>query len=487
MRSRLQLLDDDLTTKVIDEGISLLQNPGLEIHHPEIVDILCSAGSVVEKTPPIVKIPERIAREALASCPRKFSLYDLEGSRAVTYGTNLIHFNPGSSALRILDQDSQRARLPTTMDYVRFTKLVQMLPKLDAQSTALICSDVPDEIKDLYRLYLSLVFGKKPIVTGAFRMDTLPVMLELLSAAAGGIEELRKKPRAVFDICPSSPLQWSQTASQNLIDCARNDVPIQIIPMPIAGATAPVTIAGTLTQLTAECLSGLILAQLIRKGCRIVWGGSPVVFDMKHSTTPMGAVGSWKISIAYAQIGKSLGLPTQNYLGISDAKVLDAQCGMESALGVFLGAQAGLDMISGAGMLAFENCQSFEKLVLDTEIIGMARHFLQGIHIRDNPLAQHILRDVGHGSDFLSHEHTLRWFKEEFYYPSPVIERQHPDQWQENGSLTSWERAQTIANQQISNWTAPDVDKKLCQELRKITARSARSFGMDQLPSLPGL
>ena len=137
------------------------------------------------------------------------------------YGGDQVHFDPGSAALAILDAETGEQRLPETADFVRFVKLVEMLPQLDAQSTAMICADVPVEIGDLYRLYLALHFMRKPIVTGAFRTDTWWTMKEMLVAAAGGEAALAARPIAVFDVCPSPPLLWSDLTCQNLIDCAR--------------------------------------------------------------------------------------------------------------------------------------------------------------------------------------------------------------------------------------------------------------------------
>jgi trimethylamine--corrinoid protein Co-methyltransferase len=324
----------------------------------------------------------------------------------------------------------------------------------------------------------------KPIVTGAFRIDTWQVMKELLTATAGGLKKLQQKPLAIFDVCPSPPLKWSDLTCQNLIDCARTGIPSQIVSMPLAGATAPVTLAGAVVQHTAECISGITIAQLAQKGAPIVWGGSPAIFDMKHTTTPMGALGTWMIDIAYTQVGKWLKVPTHAYLGMSDAKVVDAQCGLESSGGTFFAALAGVNMVSGAGMMAFENCQSFEKLVLDAEVIGMAKHLLRGIRLRDDPIAVDLIREVGHQSDFITHDHTHRWFKEEFYYPSPVIDRQTSEDWESSGARNSWDRAKSRVDSLLDEGFEPTLDQDLRQELRQITTRAAQSFGMDQLPPL---
>jgi trimethylamine---corrinoid protein Co-methyltransferase len=371
-----------------------------------------------------------------------------------------------------------------TEDFVQFVKLVETLPQFDAQSTAFIPQDVPQGIGDLYRLYLALNYMNKPIITGAFTRDTWWVMWEMLECIAGGEENVLHKPIAVFDICPTPPLLWSNFTCQNLIDCAKKGVPAEIVSMPLSGATAPVTLAGAVIQHTAESLSGLTINQLAKRGSPVIWGGAPAAFDMREGTTPMGDVNTWLIDLATIQVGKALGMPTHTYMGSSDAKILDAQSGIESAGGTILAALSGVNMVSGAGMLDFLRCQSFEKLVIDAEIINIAKRFIIGIEKRDEPIALDLMRSHGHQAEFLSLPHTHEWFRKELYIPTEVVDR---------GSLVAWEISE---NKSMHDRSADRVDKllatyqptKLSQamkfELRKIATLAARKNGMQELPPL---
>lgn len=485
MRPRLRFLSDDLVDRILDEAFQVLVDPGVRVHNDDGLRLLGEAGAEVDLGAQIARVPETVVREALRTAPGEFYLYDVSGRPAVHYGGDDVHFDPGSAAVTVLDGKTGEQRTPVTEDLVRFVQLVEMLPALDAQSTAMICGDVVQEIGDLYRLYLALNFMRKPIVTGAFRKDTWWAMKEMLEAVAGGTQALRQRPIAIFDVCPSPPLLWSDLTCQNLIDCAKAGIPAELVSMPLAGATAPVTLAGALVQHAAECLSGIVLSQLAQPGAPIVWGGSPAVFDMRCGTTPMGDVGTWMIDCAYSQIGKQLGLPTHAYLGLSDAKIVDAQCGLESAGGTFLAALAGINMVSGAGMLDFESCQSFEKLVLDAEMIGMAKRMLRGIEAREEPLAVPLMRRLGHRAEYLGEMHTLRWFQEESYLPSPVIDRGSLQAWREGGSKDAAARAADRVNQLLAAYEPPAMAEPLRQELRAIATRAARHFGMDELPPLP--
>jgi trimethylamine---corrinoid protein Co-methyltransferase len=485
LRPKLQVLDFDSVNQIISEGIALLENPGIRVHNQEALELLALAHAKVDFEAQIACIPEKITRQALKSAPHEFTLFDLNGNPTVHYFGDKIYFDPGSGGLTIIDSQTERPRLPLTNDLIKFIKLVETLPQIDAQSTAFVCSDVVPEIGDLYRLYVALNYMNKPIITGAFRKDTWWTMKEMLSAVAGGDEALASKPTAVFDVCPSPPLLWSDNTCQNLIDCAHFSIPAQLISMPLAGATAPVTLAGAIVQHTAESLSGVVIHQLAKEGAPIVWGGSPAIFDMREGTTPMGAVETWMINAGYIQVGKALGLPTHAYMGMSDAKIVDAQCGLESMGSNFVAALCGANMISGCGMLDFESCLSYEKLVIDAEMIGMVKRFVEGIIVRDNPIALSLMQKSGHRGDFLTFPHTRKWYRKEQYLPSEVIDRTSYEGWKNRGEKSTFERARDRVEKLIPTYQPTKMTRELRQELRAITLHTAKTFRMESLPPLP--
>jgi trimethylamine--corrinoid protein Co-methyltransferase len=481
---KLQIMDEDLQAQIIQEGFEILQDPGVRIHNREALELLAQGGAQVNFDQQITRFSEDLVRNALASAPNEFSLYNLDGEPYVHYGGDDVHFNPGSTAVSILDRDSGVHRPPTTEDFINFVRLVENLPQFEAQSTAFIPQDVHEEIGDLYRLYLALNYIQKPIITGAFTKDTWWVMWEMLVCVSGSEENLINRPIAVFDICPTPPLTWSDFASQNLIDNARKGVPVEIVSMPLAGATAPVTLAGSVVQHTAENLSGITLHQLANAGAPVIWGGAPSAFEMREGTTPMGDVNTWLIDLATIQIGKALGLPTHTYMGSSDSKFLDSQSGIESAGGTMLAALSGVNMVSGAGMLDFLRCQSFEKLVIDAEIISMAKRFISGIEKREEPIILDLMRTYGHQADFLSQPHTHKWFREELHIPSEIIDHGSLDNWMQNERKSTHDRAADLVDKLLTNDQPTPLPQKLHDELRDITLISARKHGMQALPSL---
>jgi trimethylamine--corrinoid protein Co-methyltransferase len=482
MQPNMTLLSNELVKQILDEAFQLLMDPGIKVQSEAGRQLLQSAGVTIDENNEVAHIPEKIVYAALETVPHQFYLYDQDGNPKISYGGNAVNFDPGSSGVHILDPESLEHRPSYTHDLVRIIKLTEMLPQFDAQSTAVICNEVPKPISDLYRLYLVLLYSRKPIVTGAFAIPTLQVMLDMLAIYAGSLEALAQKPTAVFDVCPSPPLIWSNFGAQNLIDLARVGVPAQMVSMPLAGATAPVTLIGSVVQHAAENLSGLVIHQLAKAGSPLVWGGAPAIFDMRKGTTPMGAIETAMIDASYAQVGKYLGLPTHGYLCASDAKVIDAQAGLESGMSAIVGALAGINMISGAGMLDFLACFSLEKLVIDAEIVGMAKRLLSGINTPTSSLATVMFEGINFKGDFLKQKITRDLFTKEQYLPSNIIDRDSIRGWHQEGSLDSFGRAKHRVEQLLEKYQAADSDPLKVQELRKLVEHQAKASGLDELP-----
>jgi len=482
MKPHLRFLPHETIERIVSEAYDLLSDPGVRVHSDRALYLLAEHGAKVDFKAQVVRIPADLARQAVETAPSSFHLYDAGGQPTVHYGSDDVHFAPGSAAIEILDHGAKRSRPPATADFVRFIKLADGLDALDAVATSLVCADVPQEVADLYRLYLLLLHTRRPIVTGAFAVETWRVMKDLLVAVVGSEETLAERPTAVFDVCPSPPLLWSEITCENLMDCAQYRVPAELVSMPLTGATGPVTLLGAVVQHAAECLSGVTIHQLVNPGAPIVWGGSPAAFDMRTGTPPMGAIETMMIDCSYTEVGKYLGLPTHAYLGMSDAKVVDGQCGFESGIGAVLGALASINMISGPGMLDFESCFSLEKLVIDAEIVGMAKRLVVGMVERETPLALGIIRQVGHAGNFLSTPHTRRWFREELFIPSPVVDRDFRRGWEAKGSLDTADRAHRRVEEIIAAYEPQELPGEVARELEAITSSAAQSAGMDRLP-----
>jgi len=481
----LQLLSRDEIEAIHLASLKILEEVGVMIQSDETLKIVANAGADVDATGKIARIPQHLVKESLVKAPSTIKLYSRDGKHDLLLEGNRVTYNPGSAAYYLLDSETCEVRRPVSRDLADFVRLTDALEHIQAQSTALVVSDVPDAIVDRYRLYIVLKNSPKTIITGTFSVDGLYDMKDMLASIVGGERELARKPMAIFDVCPSAPLKWGEFIVQNLIDCAKYRIPAEILPMPQLGATGPITLAGSLVQFNAEFLSGLVIAQLANPGAPLIYGGSPTTFDMRYCTARLGAIETIMMGCAYAQIGKYYGLPTHMYLGLSDTKIIDAQSGFESGIGITLGAIAGINVIAGPGMLNFENCQSFEKLVIDDTICGMALRLIRGIDVNDETLAVDVIRRVGVGGHYLADKHTLEWFKKELFVPSDLIDRQDLKLWKKLGSKDSFQRAREIAQTILKDHKPEPLPMDIEKNLDDVARRIVKRHSIDKLPLGP--
>ena len=485
MRPIIRFLTDELIQEIISEATSILCTLGVEIHNKTVLAMLSDSGCTVDMEKSHAILTNEIIERSLKAAPASFGLYDVAGKQTHDFSGDNVYFTPGSTALNILDFKTRKIRKAVTADYVNFVKVTEQLDNIASTSTALLSTDVPEEISDSYRLYLSLLYGSKPAVTGAFTIESFEVMKDFQLAVRGASEALKEKPLTIFSCCPTSPLKWSEVSSQNLLDCARYFIPVELVAMPLSGFIAPVTLTGTLIQHTAETLSGIVLSQTASPGTPILYGGSPAIFDVRHETTPMGAIETMMTDCAYSEIGKYLNLPTQAYTSLSDAKELDAQAGAETGIGAVLAALSGINNISGPGMLDFESCLSLEKLVLDNEICGMAHRLIAGIEPKEDFPAMGIFQELLKEKHLLISEHTRRHLKTEHIFPGPVIDRASRSRWEEKGAPTLGQRAHREVEKLLENYEPPDLPEEVKKELTKLMAAEARRHGQNSLPHLP--
>lgn len=484
MRPKIKFLDDDLIEKIISEGVDLICRLGVEINNGNVLSLLADHGARIDGEEKRVYYKQEMIDKSLKTAPKSFKLFDSLGKEAVDLSGYNVNFTPGSAAINILDGETGEIRRPVTADYVAYSKLVSRMNNIASQSTAMIPSDVHELISDSYRLYLSLLFCEKPVVTGTFTIEAFEIMKDFQIAVRGSKEKLAKKPLTVFSCCPTAPIKWSDVTSQNLLDCAEYSIPVEYISMPLSGFMAPVTLVGTLIQHTAETLSGLVISQLANPGTPVLYGGSPAVFDVRYETTPMGAIGTMMIDCAFNEIGKHLGLPTQAYIGLSDSKMLDAQAGLESSMGATLAALAGINNISGPGMLDFESCFSLEKLVVDNEICGMTFRMLKGIEPKEDFPSLPRLKELLKEQHLLISDHTRRYLREEVYFPSPVIDRANRSRWKEEGGLSLVERARKEVEKHIGEYEPVGLGEDVINELTRLMEIESRRVGMEKLPQV---
>jgi trimethylamine--corrinoid protein Co-methyltransferase len=460
---------------VTSASLEILEKTGVIVKNAEAIALLKSAGCSIESSR--ILFPLDIVKQCMSKVPTAFNLFSSNRQKSVLIGQQEIIFNPGSAATFFKDHASGEIRKATLQDMENVVKLVDQLEFLNAQSTAVIPSDVPTKISDLYRLYVILRQSEKPVITGAFSSAGFHVMREMLEVVSGGSDELAERPRAVFDCCPSSPLLWSDTTCQNLIDCAKYQIPAQIVPAPISGATSPVSLIGTLVQSNAEVLSGIVISQLVRPGTPIVYGCASSSMDMKHGVPRYGSAETILLACASAELGQHYRFPTHAYLGTSDSKTEDSQSGFESGIGLALGALTGINVVSGPGMSAQLNCQSLEKLVIDNEVCELSYRMKRGIDLNDLDLMVDLIGEEASSGDYLKSRHTLKRYRSELMMPSEVICRLSLEAWKEAGKKDSLRRAKEKVDELLKHSAPcplpPAQSRELDEVLKKALSNSS--------------
>lgn len=478
-----RLLSKEQVKKILEEAVEVLECPGIMIENEKAMNLLASSNAKVDSKKRKVRIPAFLIEKSIQTVPKSFQVYDMEKNVSINMFENNVAFRPGATALNIIDPVTNKYRPPKTQDLVKWIKMVDGIADIEAQSGSMNCVDVPTEIADSYRYYLMIKFSNKPACGGAYSTEGWNVIKELLLTTAGSKDELKQYPFSIQPACPSPPLKWANAPIQTVMNNAEHGIPVIVDPMMLSGAGAPVTLEGSLVEHSAETLAALVIHQLKQPGSPFIWGGSPTIMDLREGTSLFGAIETIMLGCGHVQIGKHLCLPTGTALGITDSKIADAQAGLESAIGILLAMLSRANFIMGPGMIDFESGQCFEKLIIDSEIIRIVRRLLKGIQKRERPIAVNLFRDSSY-EDFLSLPHTLKWMREEFYFPSSVIDRKSSKEWAKQGGKDIVQRAREEAMRLIEQYRPKEISRETSKELDRIMINVANKYGMDKLPSL---
>ncbi len=470
MRPHAQFIDSELIRAIIEEALRVLEIHGVAVYHKDLLQRMADEGFRVDMADQRLFIRADQAHAALKVTPDAVSLYTREGQWYTTLAGDAVHFTPASSALYILDHRTGHRRRPITQDLVEYARVVSGLKHVAYPSTAFSTGDVPQEIADAWRLYVLLAHTPRPIVSGAFTPTGVPLMGELMALFRENREDLHRRPMSIFTVCPTSPLRWNEDSAQNLIDCVEWGIPIEFVPVPLLGLISPVTPVGTVVVHTAEVISGIVMTQTLRPGHPVLFGGAPAAFHMQLTTSPMTAVEAMRVYAMYIQVGKLMNIPTQAYLGLSDAKEMGMQAGAETYAGMVFAALMGVNSAAGPGMLDFVNLFSLQKLVFDDELAGQALFLVRDVDVKEDMPLDAFVTAVQEEGHVLTWEHTLKHWPGELYLPGPAVDRLNYDQWSKLPEAQRGEtaRLRRLVEEALENYQGPPVEDAQHKEMRRI-------------------
>jgi len=483
MRPHLRVFPDTLITQILAEAKRILAEIGVEIMGENLRQRLLDFGLQQNPETERLLFPPDVVDRALASAPRAFDLYNRNGDLHTTLGGDKVHFVPGSSALNVLDHRTGEHREATTADFTEYVSLADGLPNIAYLATAFSPHDIEQQVCDAWRLYLCLTHSLKPIVSGAFTASGVPRMAEMMQLFRHDQADLIAKPLSIFTVTPTGMFRFSEDSSQNLMDCVEWGIPVEIVPVTLMGLIAPVTLVGATVFHVADVLSGITMAQLLKPGAPVLFGGAPATFHMKAASSPMAAIEALQVDVAYIAVAKSLGLPTQSYMALSEGKFLDAQGGAETFGSALLAALAGVNSVSGPGMLEYVLTFSLEKLVFDNELCGQALHFIREFKpVEDLPTID-LVRQLLEEKHMLTADHTQKYWKDELYFPGPVIDRTSRDNWLKAGGPTLPQRVRAEVDKRLAAYQPIVTDPRAEAEMRRMIRDGL--YSAEPLPNVP--
>ena len=468
MRPTIQVMTPELIARIIDEAKQILAEVGIEVRGPALRERLLAHGLPTDPTGKRICFPPAVVDRALASAPQNFTLYDRAGQPFTEIGGDKVHFVPGSSGLQIHDHRSDLVRPPTTADFVEYVRLADGLEHIAYLATAFSTEDVEAQISDAWRLYLCLTNSQRPVVSGAFTEHGVGRMAEMMCLFRRDKADLVARPLSIFTITATGNFRYSEDSSQNLLDCAEWGIPIEIVPVTLMGLIAPVTLVGAAVFHTVDTLAGIVMAQLVQPGTPVLFGGAPAAFHMREATSPMLAIQALQLDVAYAAIGKQLGLPTQAYMALSDSKFLDAQAGAESFGSALLAALAGINSVSGPGMLDYVMVFSLPKLVFDNEVCGQIHHLMREMLPVDDLPTMELVRAQLAEEHMLTAPHTLEHWPQQSHLPGPIYDRKNRESWAEAGAKSLIERAIAEVEERLTRYQPVATDPQLEAEMRRL-------------------
>jgi trimethylamine--corrinoid protein Co-methyltransferase len=452
VRPKLSILDVDQIEEILQASQEVLARTGVEVNDERCRALLVQAGAN-EGPDGRIYLGAGLVKRCLASVPASVRVCDRNGHTAMRLEGYRPYFGAGSDTPHILDHETGERRIATMADVETAARVADALPNMDFHMSLALASDAPAAVYDRHTFVGMVRNTVKPIVVTAADEVGLQDILKICAVIAGRQEAFLTNPFVVLYGEYISPLVHPETALRKLLLASQLGLPQIYTGGPMAGGTAPVTFAGVLTVVMADFFVGMALSQLVRPGTPILMGGVPGIFEMTHANVSYG-IEMHLLCAALSDIGHYLQIPTWSVAGASDAKVIDEQAGIECASSVIFAALSGANLIHDVGYLDLAMTGSLEMMVMSDEVISMTRRALRGIEVNANTLAIDVIDRVGPGKQYLMDDHTLKYFRSEFWFPS-LISRGGWAAWKEAGSLSFKDRAKTRL-QQIVREHRPD-------------------------------
>lgn len=465
----LKVLSDDEINQIHEASLDILETCGVKVFNRRMLEFLRRKGLRVDMERSTVYFSRSVIFDAIDNIPSQFEVYNREGEFAFIIGDGVSKIAAGHNAINWVDSDSGETRRARVSDVELFAHICEKLECIDMIGIPVMPQDVELPTYSLvYGVKAVIENSKKPIFFSTDNERINNIIIDLMQAAFRG--DLKTQVYGICQLSPTSPLYWEEGVINAIMDTVPTGIPIAILPEPNAGVSAPYTLAGLLTMNNAECLSGLVMIQLLKPGTKVMYANSWTTTDM---TTAAALVGSTETSIcriAGAQLGRLYHCPTHTTAPNSDNHAHDEQNAWEKTFSQFCSIASGNDLIVNCGMFATGMTCSHEQLIMDEEISAMCRRIVEGIDVTDETIAADLIEEIGPGpagDKYLTSEHTLRWLRSKEYLAPRVSVRGSYALWDASGRKDSYQ----LARERV---------KKLSQEPR-MSLDPERRAGLEEI------
>jgi len=431
---------------------------GVEVNDADALKYLHDAGAEVDYQKKRFWAPEAWVMDKISTAPSQVTLCGRDEKNDMVLGGTKVYMGTGGTALGILDIETGKRRLTSLQDVRQTARLVDALDNVHFFVLPVYPAELDQEIVDVNRFYAGLSNTSKHVMGGVYSIEGVRKVIKMGEAIMGGREALRKRPILSMITCIMSPLKLDAKYTQLMMEVISAGIPLATPPAPIAGATSPVTLTGTIVQLNVEALSGILLAQVINPGTPVLYSAVPTTADMRTMGFLFGAVENGIMNAVMAQLAQRYGLPIYATAGVSESKIPDVQSGYEKMSTSMLAALAGANYIhDSAGLIESGMTVAYEQYVIDDEINGMVMRAVRGVEVEEDTLALEAIRTVGPGGNYVAEPHTVKYMRSEFFMPQ-VANRQPRLMWEEGGALDGREKARSIAKEILASHQPLRID-----------------------------
>lgn len=464
---RLKILSNEKITKISEASFKVLKEIGVKVPNKRIWGSLKDFGADVDEENSIIKFSEAVLKKAIRLANKKHIIYGRDKEKTARFGYDEFNFNGSGGQFNIIDQKNRKRRNPNLDDLRKAIKIGDNLSNINVVGAMVVPADVHPELQSVITFFELLNGTTRPLTGWIFDGKSARAIIEMMKIVRGSSGELSRYPFYEAFIEPISPLTYGPEGIDIMIEFANADMPISIGPMVQAGSTGPISLAGTIALENAEILSGIALTQAIKPGLPVTYGGIPHIMDMKTSMITFGSPEQGLMAAAITQLAKSYGFPVYNNTGMCDAKLPDAQSGIEKTATLLFGMMSGGDIFGHLGISGADNGANLTQLIIDNEMIKYLLRMVKSFEVTSKTISFEVIKRVGIGKNFLTDEDTLRKYRDDIWYPD-LFDRFIWDTWEKRGRKTIDEKALEIEDDILKEHQQEFLDNEKAEECIKV-------------------